>query len=192
MSKSGVTKQPSHTSHSHNHHRSGSSSPSQRKSLLIRRNSSLLSAGKTSSKNSLLSTGKTSSKNSLLSAGKTASSLSKSSSEKVEQPKKTEHKKVEQHKKVDHKKTFFASCARNFSEVRKSARTKGHKPPVISFRKFCNACADYSVLFDRLGNTVLMPIKTDMLNSIARLELNLQVKQVKNDSLLVGSDVPLL
>ena len=58
--------------------------------------------------------------------------------------------------------------------------------PFIPFSTFIKACLDYSQLFDRLENTVLLPVKTDMLNNINILEENFKSAAVNTDLLLVS------
>lgn len=80
--------------------------------------------------------------------------------------------------KVGEPQSFYSTRRHTFADVRATMR-EGTK--FISMKSFLDACADYNVIFDRIGNTVLMPVKSEMTLTIDIIK--------KNQSSCFGDDL---
>jgi len=81
--------------------------------------------------------------------------------------------------------SFFGTRGTTFGHIKDYITRNEDQIPFIPFSTFIKACLDYSQLFDRLENTVLLPVKTDMLNNINILEENFKSATLNTDLLLL-------
>jgi len=77
--------------------------------------------------------------------------------------------------------SFFTNLSCTFKDVKSTIQCKRHNYPHISQNVFIHACYQLSYIFDRVGNTVLIPIKLDLQTGLK----DLKKKHIsKKDSLL--------